>query len=109
MSKEVIITLTEDTTANYPGLAGLSFKIYVNFDLLIPGCRIHPVGYQDELLIIQDKPEAWNKGFRQSVKYVTDDHNKFFPPELLKKDCEFVYAGHDFPNLKPWEMWILNT
>lgn len=109
--KGVIIRLIEQSGVKYSGLGHQPFDIYVNTDLLRPGCALAPISVDNKdypKLVIQDTPIAAGKGYKHQVVIMQDDPNVFYPSHLLLENQEFEYTGFVFPQPPTWGMWVLN-
>lgn len=107
----IIIRLTETSGGKNTGLYLSPFDIYVNTDLLRPGCTLQPITVDNSnypKLVIQDNPIAAGKGFKHQAMLMTDNPDEYLPSHILLENQEFEYTGFHFPQPPIWGMWVLN-
>lgn len=120
----VIVRCVQNAPAELSGLYLQPFYIHLNTDLLRAGDRLSPVSKMEAVtidsphmkiahlsahdLVVQDRPEAAGVGYLYKVCHTYDDKNCYYPSQLIAKDAEFEYIGNHFPELKYYDMWIMN-
>jgi hypothetical protein len=108
----VIVRVFQDSDLKLAGIRFEPFPIYLNTDLLTPGCKIIPAqvtgnDYQF-MLVIQSKPECYSTGYKYMVHHMLEDAAAYYPPALLSKDTEYEYVGYKSPDLQRYDMWIMD-
>lgn len=106
----VIVRVISDATAEYSGLESTPFYIHLHTDLLRAGDKLIPTDDFDyrKTLIVQSRPECFGRGYLYKVCHMDTRPKYFYPKELISKGCKFEYVGASVPDLKPWEMWIMD-